>query len=83
MIVFKNNRLNLFRYFKYKVLQKKNMQSYAKIGHIDHNKLHNIFITISVMMFLVNPSKYKLFILIFNSSYKMEIFKKNCNYCAF
>ena len=73
-IVFKNDLLNLFRYFEYIVLQKKNMQSYAKIGHIDHNKLHNIFITISDMMLLVNPSTYKLFILIFNSSYKMETF---------
>ena len=52
--------LNMFGYFEYKVLQKKNMQNCAQIGDIDHYSLHNIII-ISVITYTSNPSTNKLF----------------------
>ena len=45
------------------------MQIYAQIDDIDHCSLHNIFI-ILVITYTSNPSTYKLFVLVFNSSCK-------------
>ena len=49
------------------------MQNYAQIDDIDHYSLHNIFI-ISVITQSSNPSTYKLFVLVFNSSCKTGTF---------
>jgi len=74
--IYKWCSLSLFRYFKYiLVLQKKEKRKYqdycAQIGDIDHYSLYNIPI-ISLKTESLNPSTYKLFILVFKSSCKIE-----------
>ena len=49
------------------------MQNNAQIGDIDHYTLHNKFI-ISVITNLLNPSTYKLFILVLKHSCKTGTF---------
>ena len=49
------------------------MQNYAQIENIYFYSLHNIYI-ISVITLSSNPSTYKLFILVFKSSYKTGTF---------
>ena len=66
--IYKWCSLSLFRYFKYiLVLQKKEKRKYqdyyAQIGDIDHYSLYNIPI-ISLKTESLNPSTYKLFILV-------------------